>query len=185
MDKFSPTIVIDNNDELRSALERTLRGRGQAVVGRREETAENYGTGKISIELPSDLALLEPIADYITKRIEQAWSMPADRCVSLDLALRESLINAIEHGNNSDRSKLVRIIAEVSDEEARFTVEDEGIGFNAQDVPNPSNRENLFKPSGRGVRFIRSIMDETQYNDRGNRLTMIKRRQNLLKDETC
>lgn len=184
MDKRPPATIVDSDDELRSALEQTLRSKGQAVVAAREdETNSSESTSKISIDLPSDLALLEPIADYLTKRIEQIWSMPADRCVSLAIALREALVNAIEHGNHSDPAKLVRVAAEVSNDEATFTVEDEGVGFNVDDVSNPREHHNLLKSSGRGVLFIRSLMDEAQYDGRGNRLTMTKRRASLLNEE--
>ena len=178
MDKRPAATILDSEGELRSALEHTLRSKGQAVIAAQEdETRSSERTSKISIDLPSDLALLEPIADYLTKRIEQIWSMPADRCVSLAIALREALINAIQHGNRSNASKLVRITAQVSNDEAEFSVEDEGVGFDQRDVPNPWDPRNLLKSSGRGVLFIRSIMDEARYD--GNRLTMIKRRASL------
>jgi len=184
MDERPPATIVDIDDELRSALEDALRSNGQAVIVTREdETRSGEGISDILFELPSDLALLEPVTDYLTKRIEQAWFMPVDRCLSLALALREALVNAITHGNHDDPSKLVRITAEVSRHQARFTVEDEGVGFNVNDIPHPRDPDNLLKSSGRGVLLIRSVMDETKYNDRGNRLSMIKRRASLLKEE--
>ena len=182
MDQRPPTTIVDTEGQLRSALEDALRSQGQSVVATREdETNRSEGTSRIFIDLPSDLALLEPIADYLTRRIEQIWSMPADRCVSLAIALREALVNAIEHGNHSDPAKLVRVTAEVSHDEATFTVEDEGVGFNVDDVSNPRDHHNLLKSSGRGVLFIRSLMDEARYD--GNRLIMLKRRASLLNEE--
>ena len=184
MDERPPATIVDIDDELRSALEDALRSNGQAVIATREdETRSGEGISDIRFELPSDLALLEPVTDYLTKRIEQAWFMPVDRCLSLALALREALVNAITHGNHDDPSKLVRITAEVSRHQAKFTVEDEGVGFNVNDIPHPRDPDNLLKSSGRGVLLIRSVMDETKYNDRGNRLSMIKRRASLLKEE--
>jgi len=184
MDERPPATIVDIDDELRSALEDALRSNGQAVIVTREdETRSGEGISDILFELPSDLALLEPVTDYLTKRIEQAWFLPVDRCLSLALALREALVNAITHGNHDDPSKLVRITAEVSRHQARFTVEDEGVGFNVNDIPHPRDPDNLLKSSGRGVLLIRSVMDETKYNDRGNRLSMIKRRASLLKEE--
>jgi len=184
MDERPPATIVDIDDELRSALEDALRSNGQAVIVTREdETRSGEGISDILFELPSDLALLEPVTDYLTKRIEQAWFMPVDRCLSLALALREALVNAITHGNHDDPSKLVRITAEVSRHQAKFTVEDEGVGFNVNDIPHPRDPDNLLKSSGRGVLLIRSVMDETKYNDRGNRLSMIKRRASLLKEE--
>jgi len=69
----------------------------------------------------------------------------------------------------------VRITAEISKKEAKFTIEDEGEGFDVNNIPDPLDPENLFKTSGRGVLFIYNIMDEVKYNDRGNRLTMVKK----------
>ena len=65
--------------------------------------------------------------------------------------------------------------ADLSAKEARFSVEDEGEGFKLSDIPDPLDPANLFKTSGRGVLLIYNIMDEVAYNDRGNRLTMVKR----------
>ena len=182
MDKRPPAKIVDGDSELRSVLEHALRSKGQPVVASgKDETSSNERTSRIFIDLPSDLALVEPVTDYLTKRIEQIWTIPADRCVSLSIALREALINAIQHGNHGDASKLVRITAQVSNDEAEFSVEDEGAGFDQRDVPNPRDPRNLLKSSGRGVLFIQSIMDEARYD--GNRLTMIKRRTSLLNDE--
>ena len=71
----------------------------------------------------------------------------------------------------------MRISADVSNDEAKFIVEDEGEGFD--DPPNPLSADNLYKASGSGVLLIKSIMDETHYNKRGNVVTMIKKRSTL------
>ncbi|MEO8071891.1 MAG: ATP-binding protein, partial [Acidobacteriota bacterium] len=94
---------------------------------------------------------------------------------NLFIALDEAFVNAVKHGNKFDADKIVRISAEVSPTEARFTIEDEGEGFNVSEIPDPTNPENLFKTSGRGVLIIHNIMDEVKYNERGNRLTMVKK----------
>jgi serine/threonine-protein kinase RsbW len=181
MDKRPPIVIVDASDELRSALERALRGKGQTVVAKQEDgSGDNHGTSKIFLEFPSDLAFLEPVTGHLMKRIEQTWSMPAESCKSLAVALIEALVNAIKHGNHSDAAKLVRVTTEISSDQAKFTVEDEGPGFAVHDLPHPRDPENLFKTSGRGVLLIKSIMDETQYNGRGNCLIMIKRRASLL-----
>ena len=54
-------------------------------------------------------------------------------------------------------------------------MEDEGEGFNIQDIPDPCDPANLFKSSGRGVLLIYNIMDEVEYNAQGNRVKMVKR----------
>ncbi len=91
------------------------------------------------------------------------------------MRLDEAFVNAVKHGNKFDANKLVRVTAEVSTKEARFTVEDEGEGFDVNAIPDPLDPQNLFKTSGRGVLFIYNIMDEVKYNERGNRLEMVKK----------
>ncbi|MBA3350909.1 MAG: ATP-binding protein [Blastocatellia bacterium] len=129
----------------------------------------------IEFELPSALSLMHIILEYLLKRVEKLGVVKSEQS-NLFVALDEAFVNAVKHGNKFDATKLVRIIAEVSRAEARFTIEDEGEGFDVNSIPDPLDPENLFKTSGRGVLFIYNIMDEVQYNERGNRLTMIKKR---------
>jgi serine/threonine-protein kinase RsbW len=181
MEKRPPITIVDTDDEFRSTLARALSNANQPVVIRHVDgTSDCESTRKIFIAIPSDLELLEPVISYLIMRVEQTWSLPAGSFPDLAIALSESLINAIKHGNSSNQTKLVRINTEVSSDEAIFMVDDEGPGFNVKNVPNPRDADNLLKPSGRGLLFIKSIMDEARFNGPGNRLTMIKKRANLL-----
>ncbi|MFN2502156.1 MAG: ATP-binding protein [Pyrinomonadaceae bacterium] len=128
----------------------------------------------IEFELPSALSLMYVVLEYLMKRVEKLGVIKPEQS-NLFVALDEAFVNAVKHGNKFDARKLIRITAEVSSQEARFTIEDEGEGFDVNSIPDPLDPENLFKPSGRGVLFIYNIMDEVKYNDRGNRLTMVKK----------
>lgn len=128
----------------------------------------------IEFEVPSALSLMHIVLEYLMKRVETSGVVRAEQS-NLFVALDEAFVNAVKHGNKYDASKLVRITTDVSKDEARFTIEDEGEGFDVNSIPDPLDPENLFKTSGRGVLFIYNIMDEVVYNDRGNRLTMVKR----------
>ena len=128
----------------------------------------------IEFEVPSALSLMHIVLEYLLKRVEKLGVVKSEQS-NLFVALDEAFVNAVKHGNKFDATKLVRIIAEVSKQEARFTIEDEGEGFDVNSIPDPLDPANLFKASGRGVLFIYNIMDEVKYNERGNRLTMIKR----------
>jgi serine/threonine-protein kinase RsbW len=139
----------------------------------RAETVQNLREN-IEFELPSSIATMHSILDYLMKRVERLGVVRAEQS-NLFVALDEAFVNAVKHGNKFDASKLVRITADVSRNEARFTIEDEGEGFDVNSIPDPLDPQNLFKTSGRGVLFIYNIMDEVKYNERGNRLTMIKR----------
>lgn len=128
----------------------------------------------IEFELPSGISLMHIVLEYLLKRVEKLGVIKSEQS-NLFVALDEAFVNAVKHGNKYDAAKLIRITAEVSREEARFTIEDEGEGFDVHNIPDPLDPENLFKTSGRGVLFIYNIMDEVKYNERGNRLTMVKR----------
>jgi len=128
----------------------------------------------IEFELPSAISLMHIVLEYLMKRVEKLGVVKAEQS-NLFVALDEAFVNAVKHGNKFDANKIVRISAEVSQDEARFTIEDEGEGFDVNAIPDPLDPLNLFKTSGRGVLFIYNIMDEVKYNDRGNRLTMVKR----------
>lgn len=128
----------------------------------------------IQFELPSAISLMHIVLEYLMKRVEKQGVCKPEKS-NLFVALDEAFVNAVKHGNKFDPDKLIRIIADVSSSEARFTIEDEGEGFDVKNIPDPLDPENLFKTSGRGVLFIYNIMDEVTYNDRGNRLTMVKK----------
>lgn len=132
----------------------------------------------IEFELPSAISLMSIVLDYLMKRVEKLGVVKPERS-NLFVALDEAFVNAVKHGNKFDSKKLIHIAAEVSKQEARFTIEDEGEGFDVQNIPDPLDPLNLFKTSGRGVLFIYNIMDEVKYNDRGNRLTMVKKSDDL------
>ena len=129
----------------------------------------------IEFELPSAISLMHIVLEYLMKRVEKLGVIKSEQS-NLFVALDEAFVNAVKHGNKFDSKKLVRIIADASASEARFTIEDEGEGFDVNSIPDPLDPSNLFKTSGRGVLFIYNIMDEVKYNERGNRLTMIKKR---------
>ena len=159
-------------DELRDLFETILDfkskfiDKGDAVKNIRE---------KIEFEFPSAISLMNSILSYLMKRVEKVGIIDAAKS-NLFVALDEAFVNAIKHGNKFDADKIIRISAEISPKEARFMIEDQGEGFNVSAIPDPTKPENLFKTSGRGVLFIHNIMDEVEYNERGNRLTMVKKK---------
>ncbi|CAN5373285.1 ATP-binding protein [soil metagenome] len=160
-----------DEDELKNVFETVLNFKAQFVD---ELHAVQQIREKIEFVFPSALGLMSCILDYLMKRVEKVGVINPEHS-NLFIALDEAFVNAVKHGNKYDASKNIKISAEVSTKEARFTIEDEGEGFDVSAIPDPTNPENLFKSSGRGVLFIHNIMDEVTYNERGNRLTMIKK----------
>ena len=81
----------------------------------------------------------------------------------MTVAMRESVVNAIRHGNRGDEQRRVAIEFDVGDRSLEVRVQDEGLGFDPAAVPDPVAQENLLKPTGRGIFFMRSFMDEVSY----------------------
>lgn len=160
-----------NEDELKTLVEIALNYKTKFVDQREivQHLHEN-----IEFELPSVISLMHTVLDYLIRRVEKVGVVRSENS-NLFIALDEAFVNAVKHGNKFDTRKNIKITADVSTKEARFTIEDEGEGFDVSAVPDPCDPENLFKTSGRGVLFIYNIMDEVKYNERGNRLTMIKK----------
>jgi serine/threonine-protein kinase RsbW len=160
-----------NKEELFAIVEKTLSYKLRFVD---DVKVLPYLREKIDFELPSDLTLMDGVLHYLTERVAKLGVITPERS-NLFVALDEAFVNAVKHGNKNDPTKLVRITAELSAKEARFTIEDEGEGFDVREIPDPLDPANLFKTSGRGVLLMYNIMDEVQYNERGNRLTLVKR----------
>jgi serine/threonine-protein kinase RsbW len=160
-----------NEDELKNIFETVLNYKAQFVD--KMQTVQNLRE-KIEFEFPSTISLMHSVLNYLMKRVEKVGVINPESS-NLFVALDEAFVNAVKHGNKFDADKIIRVSAEVSTKEARFTVEDEGEGFDVNAIPDPTNPENLFKATGRGVLIIHNIMDEVKYNERGNRLTMVKK----------
>lgn len=160
-----------NEEELKRLVELTLNYKLEHVD--RAEPVKDLRE-LIEFEIPSTLEVMQPVLGYLMHRVEKLGVVSPEQS-NLFVALDEAFVNAVKHGNRFDSGKMVRIMADVSAREARFIIEDEGEGFDVSAIPDPRDPTNLFKDSGRGVLFIYNIMDEVEYSERGNRLTMVKR----------
>ncbi len=92
------------------------------------------------------------------------------------LAMEEAIVNAIKHGNRSDKNKHVRVRYQVHPDRVVVEIEDQGSGFRPDQVPDPTAPENLEKPSGRGLLLMKTYTTWVRFNQRGNCVTMCKER---------
>ena len=106
-----------------------------------------------------NLDLIQTLTDCIT----DFMSFDEDSAHWIGMSVRESVTNAIQHGNKLDLSKKVDICFEVAPDRLAISVKDQGNGFRADEIPNPLDPENLLKPSGRGIFYIRTFMDEVEF----------------------
>ena len=114
---------------------------------------------KQELKLESTLDAVDLAEDFVTRCAEEA-GFPEDEVHQIGMAVRESVVNAVVHGNCYSSQKKVTVAVETEDSRLVITVEDQGMGFDAEDVPDPLAAENLMSKSGRGLFLIRAFMDE-------------------------
>ena len=121
------------------------------------------------------IAEVSPLTEQFAAELAQAGFNDKD-VFGLRLAVEEAVVNGIKHGNGGDPSKQVRIHYRVSPEQVLLLIEDEGQGFKPDELPDPRSDECLERPCGRGVFLMRFYMTWVQYSERGNSVTMCKKR---------
>jgi CheY-like chemotaxis protein len=152
--------------------------------------------------LDNDPSLIPAIVDHVQQQITRLRLCDETGRIRIAIALEESLLNALYHGNlevSSElreqdarqyyaladerrreepyRSRTVHFEANLGTQEMNFVVRDAGPGFNPHAVPDPTDPANLERASGRGLMLIRAFMDDVRHNDRGNEIVMTKRRE--------
>jgi serine/threonine-protein kinase RsbW len=137
--------------------------------------------GLVRLQIPSLFDMVD-LVQVLSDRMGQLAAFDEDQVHWIGVAVRESVINAIKHGNREDPAKPVLI-------EFAFTpvdhptelvvcVTDRGTGFEPDAVADPLAPENMLKSSGRGIFFMRSFMDDVQVNrapEGGMEVRMVKK----------
>lgn len=159
----------------------------------------NYQKTKYTLE--NDTSLITPLVGLLQEQLIRCGF--GDECerVRLGVGLHESLTNAIQHGNlelNSDlrqedetiyhdlaakrrqiepyASRRVDVMVTETPSEITYAVRDQGPGFKVKQVQDPTEESNLGRIGGRGLLLIRSFFDDVRHSERGNEITMIRRR---------
>lgn len=138
---------------------------------------------------------------HLEEELDRFHLCDASERIRVGTALSEALTNAVDHGNLELDSELretsdeayfelgrrraaaspycdrrVHITTRLTPSEVTYVIRDEGPGFDHAGLPDPTDPENLTKLSGRGLLLIRTFMDDVRFNDAGNEITMVKRR---------
>jgi serine/threonine-protein kinase RsbW len=123
----------------------------------------------VRLELPSSFELLD-LVQVLSDRLSSIAGLDEDLTHWVSVAVRESVINAIKHGNREDRTKhvVVEFILRPRTRPEEFVVRVlyEGEGFDPDEIANPLDPENMLKSSGRGIFFMRNFMDDVSITRR-------------------
>ncbi|MEE8105359.1 MAG: response regulator [Planctomycetota bacterium] len=185
--------------ELRNVVEEVLELARQRLS--EEELHGSLMRKESTHELHNEPQLLRPLVKQVQDTLLELGWQGDSSCMQMSVALNEALHNALEHGNleiSSERrdkrmgdyeelihrrrteppfrDRRIRVSCTLDRTEARFTVEDDGPGFDPGGLPDPRDPENIERFSGRGVFLMRTFMDDVEFNDRGNSVTLVKRR---------
>ena len=109
------------------------------------------------------IQIVEKHIDEICKEI----SINEDFYGNILIAVTEAVNNAIHHGNKSNPAKSVKIDVEKTEDQLLFKVEDDGDGFDFDNLPDPTDPANIEKPHGRGVFLMKNLADEVEFEDSG------------------
>jgi serine/threonine-protein kinase RsbW len=137
--------------------------------------------GTVRLQIHSNFDLLD-FVQVVSDRMAQLAGLDDDAVHWIGVAVRESVINAIKHGNREDHGKLVTVeftfAPSVNPRELIVRVVDQGEGFDPEEVANPLAPENILKSSGRGIFFMRSFMDDVtlkRASEGGMEVRMVKK----------
>ena len=142
----------------------------------------------VRLEFTSAFEMLD-FVQVVSDHMARTVGLDDDSLHWVGVSIRESVINAIKHGNRNDAGKMVHVdfISSHDPENAGLTisVRDEGEGFEPEEVADPLAPENMLKSSGRGIFLIRNFMDDVQLQrapQGGMEIRMVKRVQPAVGD---
>ena len=137
--------------------------------------------GTVRLEIHSNFDMLD-FVQVVSDRMAQLAGLDEDAVHWIGVAVRESVINAIKHGNREDYGKLVTVefsfTPPAKPSELVVRVLDEGAGFEPEEVADPLAPENILKSSGRGIFFMRNFMDDVTLrrgSEGGMEVRMVKK----------
>jgi len=134
----------------------------------------------VRLEFTSAFEMLD-FVQVVSDHMARSVGLDEDALHWVSVAIRESVINAIKHGNRYDESKHVFVEFEVTTQDGpslAIRVRDQGEGFDPEGVADPLAPENLLKSSGRGIFLIRNFMDDVHLRrapEGGMEIRMVKR----------
>jgi len=125
----------------------------------------------IKISIPSLIENIQVIESFIDNAKEE-FEINDDMYGNIMISVTECISNAIVHGNQSDSSKLVHLELQMELGLLRCSIEDEGNGFDFNQLPDPTDPENIEKVGGRGIFLMKHLSDEVKFEEGGKKTVL-------------
>lgn len=132
------------------------------------------GQVRLDFLVPSKLSRILGVNRLVSFLTTEFGFPPEESMVNLPLVMDEALSNAVIHGNKQREELKIHVRIYISSRRIVVQVEDQGEGFYEEGVEDPTQQENLFKGSGRGIYLIKELMDSVRFEKGGRVIEMEK-----------
>ncbi|MBI2720580.1 MAG: ATP-binding protein [Bacteroidetes bacterium] len=123
----------------------------------------------LKINSKSDnIRLVERLVDDVC----HTYNVNEDSYGNILIAVTEAVNNAIHHGNQNNPDKFVQIGFETENKQLIFNIKDEGPGFDYQNLPDPTDPNNVDKINGRGVFLMKHLADKLEFKNNGQEVSL-------------
>jgi serine/threonine-protein kinase RsbW len=122
----------------------------------------------IKISIPSLIENIKIIESFIDNA-KESFEINDDIYGNIMISVTECISNAIIHGNQNNKEKLVHLELSVENNILRFIIEDEGKGFDQSELKDPTAPENIEKTGGRGIFLIKHLSDDVKFEENGKK----------------
>ena len=127
------------------------------------------------LDVPSDLGMVGDAVELVASHLPPGTLSPRRISFNLRTALAEALGNAIRYGTGEDPARVVRVRVELGRDYVRIYVVDDGRGFDASRLPDPTLPDSVEREYGRGLFVIRHLVDDVAFNEKGNGICLTLR----------
>lgn len=127
---------------------------------------------RLDTTLACDIGAIDSLVGEIMEAVTE-MGCAEEKEFQVRLALEEALINAIEHGCESDPTKEIQCVVCCDEDRGMLiVVRDPGPGFDPASIPSPVVGENLYMTHGRGIYLINQLVDEVRFENGGTEIHM-------------
>jgi len=119
-----------------------------------------------SLQISSKIENLRKV-EKLVDELSAEYNISSDIYGNILIAVLEAANNAILHGNKLNEEKMVKIDLNIEDTLLKFKIEDEGVGFDFKNVPDPTAPENIENVNGRGIFLMEKLSDKLEFSKNG------------------
>lgn len=123
------------------------------------------------LELESTIESLKEV-EKLVDQVCTDYKVNEDFYGNILIAVTEAVNNAIIHGNKQNPEKTFSVVFNPGENQLVFSVSDQGEGFDFNNLPDPTDPENLEKPNGRGVFLMKNLADKIEFEDNGRKVNI-------------